>query len=138
MIKGGHAPNQVPDHAEISIDMRFTNDADKEKILDFISTSQGIGLKILTDAKFLNTENNLHYVLKLKQSANRILGRSAKLDREEGASDARHFADRGIPSVLLWPIGHHAHSENEYVDIKSLVKLYNILKNFIDTSLPHY
>jgi acetylornithine deacetylase len=37
----------------------------------------------------------------------------------------------GIPSVLFGPAGHGAHGTDEWVSLKSLVDLYEILRNFV-------
>ena len=40
----------------------------------------------------------------------------------------------GIPSVLFGPVGHGAHAVDEWVSLKSLVEVYNVLKQVILTS----
>jgi acetylornithine deacetylase/succinyl-diaminopimelate desuccinylase-like protein len=37
----------------------------------------------------------------------------------------------GIPSILFGPIGHGAHAIDEWVSLKSLLKVYEILKKLI-------
>jgi acetylornithine deacetylase len=39
----------------------------------------------------------------------------------------------GIPSVLFGPLGHGAHAADEWVSLKSLVKVYDVLKQVILT-----
>lgn len=38
----------------------------------------------------------------------------------------------GIPSVLFGPIGHGAHAVNEWVSLKSLIRVYEVLKKLIE------
>ncbi len=135
MIQGGRAVNQVPDYAEMGLDMRFISDTDKNRVLRQIRHTRGIDYEIMTDAKYLSTDRNNPYVRKLRQSSKKVLGSSLKIGREAGASDGRYFARKNIPTVLLWPIGKHAHSAQEYVDTKSLGKVYLILRNFIDENI---
>jgi succinyl-diaminopimelate desuccinylase len=134
-FNGGHAINQVPEHAEMGLDMRFVGERERDKILRFVSKAKGIDVEIASGAQFLSTSPKNRYVQKLQWSAQKILGRKGKLGKEEGASDARYFADKHIPSVLLWPLGHHAHAEKEYVEIKSLGRLYLILQHYISNSI---
>jgi succinyl-diaminopimelate desuccinylase len=130
-LNGGHAPNQVPDYAEMGLDMRFVDDREKDRIMSYIRKAKGIKVEVLSDAKFLSTPEKNRHVAGLYKSARKILGNSVRFGREEGASDARYFADKGIASALLWPLGHHAHAEKEYVDMRSLSKLYRLLQLFI-------
>ena len=37
----------------------------------------------------------------------------------------------GIPSILFGPIGHGAHAIDEWVSLKSLLNVYEILKKLI-------
>ena len=46
-------------------------------------------------------------------------------------SDSALCGKAGIPSVLFGPIGHGAHAADEYVSLKSLVRVYEILKKLI-------
>jgi succinyl-diaminopimelate desuccinylase len=130
-LKGGNVPNQVPDYAEMGLDMRFVSDREKDRILGYVRKAKGIQVEVLTDARLLTTPERSRHVAGLQKAATKILGSKARFGREAGASDARYFADKGKHSVLLWPLGHHAHAEKEYVDIRSLSKLYRLLQLFI-------
>jgi acetylornithine deacetylase len=46
-------------------------------------------------------------------------------------SDSALCGKAGIPSVLFGPIGHGAHSADEWVSLKSLISVYEILRKFI-------
>jgi acetylornithine deacetylase/succinyl-diaminopimelate desuccinylase-like protein len=37
----------------------------------------------------------------------------------------------GIPSVLFGPVGHGAHAVDEWVSLKSLIRVYGVLKKVI-------
>lgn len=134
-IAGGLAVNQIPDHASVHIDIRFTKN---------IAEIQ----KILTDSK--KKHKNIVF-------RNALSGHSAKIDRQNeylkiyqniarqdfkinlkpvishGSSDARFFAAKNIPTLLISPIGGGRHSEKEWLDINSLGIYYQILKKFVVT-----
>jgi acetylornithine deacetylase len=46
-------------------------------------------------------------------------------------ADSALAAQAGIPSVLFGPIGHGAHAADEWVSLKSLVRVYEVLKALI-------
>jgi len=47
------------------------------------------------------------------------------------ASAARFLAEKGIPTIISEPIGGNHHAKDEYVDIESLEKYFQILWDFI-------
>ena len=48
-------------------------------------------------------------------------------------ADSALGAQAGIPSVLFGPIGHGAHAVDEWVSLKSLVRVYEVLKRLIES-----
>jgi len=55
--------------------------------------------------------------------------------KSHGSSDARFFLEKGIPAILIRPVGGNLHSEKEWIDIKSLEVFYEVLKEFIKVTL---
>lgn len=53
-----------------------------------------------------------------------------KYSKATFCTDARFFAAKGISSAVLGACGGNMHSQGEWVDIKSLSKLFLIIKNF--------
>jgi succinyl-diaminopimelate desuccinylase len=49
-----------------------------------------------------------------------------------GASDARYFANKGIPTIAEYPFGGNAHSSGEWLDRKSLVTFYEVIKLYVE------
>ena len=47
-------------------------------------------------------------------------------------ADSALGAQAGVPSVLFGPIGHGAHAVDEWVSLKSLVRVYEVLKRLIE------
>ncbi|PIV71191.1 hypothetical protein COW57_00905 [Candidatus Roizmanbacteria bacterium CG17_big_fil_post_rev_8_21_14_2_50_39_7] len=50
---------------------------------------------------------------------------------KHGGSDIRHFNGVHEDGVTFGPVGEGLHSDNEWVDIKSLGEYYQILKKFL-------
>jgi succinyl-diaminopimelate desuccinylase len=49
-----------------------------------------------------------------------------------GASDARYFANKGIPTIVEYPFGGNAHSAGEWLDRESLVTFYDVIKLYVE------
>jgi succinyl-diaminopimelate desuccinylase len=127
MIKGGHAYNKVPDHAEMGIDIRYTEKDDIEKVLKKIRKIKDIKIEIAQKQPMLDTDENDPYMKHLKKIA------KTEFRQEYGASDVRFFAKRGLPAADFGPKGANYHGKNEWVSIRSMEYIYKTLKGFIQT-----
>jgi len=59
------------------------------------------------------------------------VGCDPKLAYSHWASDVRYYTSAGCAAVTFGPSGEGMHSNNEWVDISSLSKFYEILENFL-------
>ncbi len=132
-LVGGDSVNRVPDQAEMYIDTRFvkpyTVETFKEKLLSFIPDDAK--LEIISYGEPVETPKDNPYLLKMKESVKEIIGKEPEFVKEHGATDARFFAEKGIHSVILYPIGGNIHGKDEWVSLDSLVKLYEIFALFV-------
>jgi len=63
------------------------------------------------------------------------LQKASPQSRKVGLSfwaDSALGAQADIPSVLFGPIGHGAHAVDEWVSLKSLIRVYEVLKSLIE------
>ena len=132
-INGGDAINRVPSKALIGLDIRYVNSDSKEEIIDNIKRiSKNVDVKVLeTGIKFLYLENELSK--KFINVSEKVLKRKINFNTCEGSSDARFFYEKGISCILMNAKGFDMHGDNEYIDITSLEKLYQIYLDFIKT-----
>ena len=65
-----------------------------------------------------------------KEEAKKVLKKNIKTIVKHGGSDIRHFNQVGCHGVTFGPIGGDLHGDNEWVDIKSLEKYFEILWQF--------
>jgi len=133
VIAGGVATNVVPALAEARIDMRFIN-KDAEKVI-FESISQICG-KYKLDFETLVLGQSFHikrsnpYVVQY-QNVLKQHGVKYKWENDHGASDGRFFSEHDIPVILSKPICGGDHTDEEWIDIKSLKTYYQTLKAFV-------
>jgi succinyl-diaminopimelate desuccinylase len=133
--------NKIPDEAIISFDCRYIPEEFKglsfekgkkkllEKIRKIVGKEVEVEIILFEPPQFTDIKNP--FILKLKKSIEKIIGKKAKIIAKHGGSDIRHFNRFGCQGVTFGPIGGNLHTEGEWVDIKSLEKYYFILKDFL-------
>ncbi|MCS6956317.1 MAG: ArgE/DapE family deacylase [Patescibacteria group bacterium] len=135
-INGGMATNVVPDYAEAYLDVRFINKNDKTKIIEkikkILKKYKNSHYQIIVEGDPLINDLNNFYIKKFLKIANK---HKIKFNYHygHGASDGRFFSKYNIPVIMWRPKSSEAHINNEWVDIKSLEKYYQILKEFLLT-----
>lgn len=133
-ISGGRVVNQVPSKAEMELDMRFVSDKERDEMQNYLENLDA-ECKILSGGNVLDTDESNKYLQSLKASITKVIGKETKFSKEHGATDARFFAEKNIPSGLLLPQGKNIHAKDEYVKVESLDKVYDILTDFIDNNI---
>jgi succinyl-diaminopimelate desuccinylase len=130
VIQGGEATNKVPDYAEMKLDIRFIDRKEKNKILTIVERVAP-GYEILAQASPLVQDKNNKYVKAYKEVAEKRTQKSIQFQRSEGASDARFFSEVGTPVISTKINCANIHGDNEWVDIRELVRFYEILVDYI-------
>jgi glutamate carboxypeptidase len=140
-ISGGTATNVVPDYAEVCIDLRFAEPADRREVErrwhEMIQQKcvDGVELILHSDPDdrdpMLCTPDNLRMV----RSAQKIalqLGFSVNHASTGGISDANYASGFGFPALDgLGPIGGLDHSPNEYMEKSSIAPRTALLAGLI-------
>jgi succinyl-diaminopimelate desuccinylase len=130
-IKGGMAINQVPSSAELWCDVRF-NPQDNPTTISQILAKAFSGCTI--------TVNKCESPIKCDQKSPLFKQLSASLKAnsinplaqfDHGTSDARHATALGIPAIVFGPKGGNLHAQDEWVSLKSLLKVQNVLDHWI-------
>lgn len=127
--------NQIPDSALLQVDIRYSGQYPKEKILEDLEEIEGLEYEVLAEAPMLETSEEESGVQALKNSAEEVSGEKVEFRRENFASDMRFFTERGVPAVCFGPEGYNLHAEDEYVKVDSLKIYCEILKNFLESEL---
>ena len=89
---------------------------------------------IKRDTPFLNSyviNKNNAYLLSLKKTVKKILGKNAMPYFRSSVADENIFGANGITVLGIGPEGGNAHSPNEWVSLDSIKKLNKILLNFL-------
>jgi len=125
--------NRIPHEAEAVLDIRFTPPYTAKNFLNEIKKIVGEGISteviISADPSHLSPDP---LFLKVTEE---IVGSSPTLIKEDGGSDARFFCLRGIPVIVSRPVMGSIHSEDEWIDIDSMVTFYRIYKKYLEKKL---
>jgi len=130
-IEGGDSPNRVPDLAELTIDIRYTEETNSDELLKKIKSISDIEVEVLEDAPMLLNKDNVDIINKLKKVTEEVTDNEVNLLKECGASDLRFTSEKGMPSVIFGPFGENYHGLKEYVSISNLILFTKSLKQFI-------
>ena len=131
-ITGGIKVNIVPDNCSFTIDRRFLPEENletvKKEITDTIKKLQNKDSDLKVKVSVMGQEDSVvsdglsELFKKFRESVKRVLGVPAKCALMSGATDVRFLIRKGIPCLGYSVDGAHtAHSDNEFVYIKSLV-----------------
>lgn len=131
MVSAGHADNQIPDYAEMTINIRFIQDDDKERILEMAKNTTGLEVEIsrLCYPLYSSEEEPM---LKKMQQAIQDAYPDVKIPftKMNGATDARHLRSMKVPVAIIGIPGGAAHSEDEWTEIDGIQKYAELLTKF--------
>lgn len=134
-VHGGLFVNQVPDTCEYRLDARFTSETQKEhfrQAIGKICLAHGVEMDILVDGKATHFDLDNPYIAPFRRLVTEVTGIEVGGSRTLGSSDARFFAEYGIPVVSLYPTGGGHHSEQEWISIKALHQYKDVLRMYLD------
>ncbi len=123
--------NKIPEDCLIGIDVRYSPEEEKtilqevKKILP-----NNTELEILLKEPPQYTPEHNKYIQLLRKVGKSITNKSIPFVVKHGASDIRHFNTVGCDGVEFGPVGSGIHTDEEWVDLKSLGNYYDILKKF--------
>ncbi len=132
MISGGEAGNRLPEQVKLTLDVRHIPEETPEQIVAALDECFPTGnVELVRSGPPLDTDPNDAHVVRLATAIASVTGGKARFYREHFATDARFYSDRKIPAVCVGPVGAGLHSDEEWVDIESLVDLYKILRQYV-------
>ncbi len=127
-----NATNKVPDNCGVTLDIRFIPE-DKNKILQDIKSllPKSAEIEILTQESVHDTKSTNPYIEALGKSIQSVTGAAPRIIQKHGGSDVRFYNESGMDGITFGPVGQGLHSDDEWVDTKSLSSFYKTLENFL-------
>jgi len=131
-LSGGTVINQVPESAEIVLDIRFVPGDSPEEMLSQINSLKGdFSVEVIrTGAAVMVSEQN-KYLKTLEQITRKYTGADDILMAQHGAADTIFFQEKGIPSVEFGLTGAGHHGSQEFIFMDSLEIYRSILLDLI-------
>jgi acetylornithine deacetylase/succinyl-diaminopimelate desuccinylase-like protein len=131
-INAGDVPNKVPNHAEMLLDIRFTEKENANDLLNKIKKIfKGSRVEVMVKGNVFYTPDKNKYLERYIETVYKITRKNPKLSPTFGAMDARYFSKKNIPVIINQPICGNTHADNEWIDIKSMEDYYNVLVEFV-------
>lgn len=133
-IQGGTVYNKVPDHCDMSLDIRYLPDQSPEDIINQIRAITDSTLTVHNLNNPVRTRADNPYVEVLGESIKRITQlEKVNLFGQHGSSDGQFFTKYGGSAVEFGPVGSDWHGENEMVHVDSVREYRDVLVEFILT-----
>ncbi|WP_227937944.1 M20 family metallopeptidase [Alkalihalobacillus deserti] len=133
-LKGGTVYNKVPEHCEMSLDIRYLPDQSPDEIFNQIEdiTDGKVNIHICNGP--VKTKEDNPYVEALADS----IKRQTQLERvniygQHGSNDGHFFTEYGGSAVEFGPVGFDWHGEKEMVYVESVKEYQEVLKDFVNS-----
>lgn len=127
-------PNKIPADARAILDIRFT-EATAKTPQELIEKIRALVPEVVvqgeTNGSLLVVDERNPFLQELKRVAEATLGKEILMKIEHGATDARYFAEIGVPTVIFGAIGGGWHAPEEWIDLESLEQSKDILTRFL-------
>lgn len=132
ILSGGSAANQVPDTAEMVLNIRFIREEEQEDIIRRVRELSGLEVIVNATSAPAFVDETHPLMQKLKTAMQKKFpGHPVEFFRMHGATDARHFAKSGVPIAILGTVGGGMHSSGEWVSLQNLEEYRALLEEFI-------
>lgn len=133
-IQGGNSINVIPNNAFSILDVRIKSKREISQIvrtINFLVQKSGCVWEKIDQPLFVEISTTNPLLQTWISSFKKNTGKNCEIATESGASDARFLVSPKVPAIITSAEGGGAHSENEWVSLKSLIQLQNILLNFV-------
>ena len=131
-ISGGDYINRVPSYAKLGLDIRHVGTDKKEDIINNIKKiDKNLEVTVLEKSiefKYIENDLSKEYL----DCCKKVLKKKVKFAKIASSSDARFFYIKNISTIIMNASGYDMHGDNEYIELDSLDKLYEIYSNFIN------
>jgi succinyl-diaminopimelate desuccinylase len=133
-MQAGKEYNTIPADAEAVLCFRLTGTKrwSKENVIKLVKSKvKDLEITELVHGNVFETDPREKHTQLLRKVVQEVTAKPVKFGENHGASDARHFSNKGIHTAVLGPTGSNHHSAQEMLYIPSLVTHFEVLKKFI-------
>lgn len=130
----GDCHNRGPDTANAHLDIRYKDLEDFqriEKVVHKLCQKYDAEAHSVIVADSLNLDPGHSLIQDFLDIYEKHTSKPITLSKAHGGSDARFFAARDIPVILMRPDGSGAHGDDETLSVPSLERFYGLLEDYI-------
>lgn len=121
-----------PHYAEAKMNIYFVDNLSVHDLQIKIEVNlKNVKLERISGSERVFIDPSSKEILQMQSIMNKHFNPDIVLRTENGSSDARFYANKGIPIVIVKMVGEDHHGENEHIDIPSIIPMYNSLKEFV-------
>ncbi len=132
ILRAGSVSNQVPDTAEMLLNIRYISEEDGQRIPARIREITGLEVISGMTSSPVFVDESHPMMQKLKQAMEiQFPDHPISFCRMDGATDARHFVKLGVPVAILGTCGDGMHSSGEWAELQSLRDYADLLTAFL-------
>jgi succinyl-diaminopimelate desuccinylase len=126
------AQNKVPADAMALLDFRIIP-KERKSFTDNLKAilADRAEYEFMADEPTQETASNHPDILLLRKVAKQLLGATPEYLKTHGGSDVRFYSNAGAGAICFGPTGAGLHTDNEWVDIKSMETFYMITKKLL-------
>ena len=133
VMKSGIIANKIPDYAEMIINFRYIAQPEREKILNALRDITGLDVELLSFRDPVVADKDAPELKVLAQIMQKHLDKEPLFYRMDGATDASFFVNGPAPVAILGTNSADAHGRLEKVELDSIAKYAEILKETAKT-----
>jgi succinyl-diaminopimelate desuccinylase len=133
LMQAGTVANRVPDLAEMTLNIRFTEPGDGGRLMEQLRAVSGLEVDGRIDCEPFQFSPDTPALKSLAAFMEAQLGQPVRIERMNGATDARHFAALGVPVAIIGIPGKDAHAETEHIDLAGMAAYETMLREFLET-----
>ena len=131
-LNAGFADNQIPDQAEMIINIRYTDAGRFATITRLVESLTGLETEVTRTCAPLFTDENAPAIQALLGALRQTFPeQNITVQRMNGATDARHMGSFGVPVAIIGTPGGNVHSEQEWADLDGIDKYTAMLTDFL-------
>lgn len=125
--------NRIPPKAMATLDIRFPPPHSMDSM--FAQVQKLIGEDVKAEIIMGGQPTHLAPDQTYLDAVEKLTGKSPRMIRESGGSDARFLCRYGIPVIMARPDVGDLHAEDEWIDIDSMVTFYRVCEEYLERRL---
>lgn len=137
LLKGSDSGNQIPDTAEMTLSLRFTEPDGYEKWADFLRKTTGLEVERYATYRVpvISDPDDPHIRRLFKAMQEKWPDKNMRIGRMSAATDASFFAHLGLPTVIYAPTGSGPHAPDERISLRSLHDYADMLTAYFESEI---